>query len=398
MIGRPGPLQEAARSPWTSVVVLAAGMFVLGTGEFAVVGMAVPISASLGVDTGVLGLLNSAFAAAMVIGAPAAAFIARRWGGRASLVGAAVLYAIVTIAAAMTSSLTVLFVVRSIAGLATALFSVTALASVAASVPEQQRARAVAVLLSGLTASNIIGVPVASYLSVTAGWRIVFLALGIASAVVAVPTWRFVVAKRSSGATHPATVPGRHLLRTQSILLMLTVSILFQASVFGVFSYVTVLLSEVTRADGQTTAAVLLVYGIGTTIGLIAGGWMSDRAPWKTLIIGVGGAAACMVAVALTLPTAWVYAALVLQGTIVFIAAAPINERIITMMPGAAELAAGANTTALNIGNALGPVVIGYSIVAGFPLRWVPLLGAAGLLAAAIVGLASQRASAHTRR
>lgn len=377
--------------------MLATGMFVLGTGEFAVVGMAVPLSASLGVDTGVLGLLNSAFAAAMVVGAPAAAIVARRWGGRASLCGASVLYAIVTIAAAMTSSLTALFVVRSIAGLATALFSVTALASVAASVPQRQRARAVAVLLSGLTASNIIGVPLASYLSVTAGWRIVFLALGIASAVVAGPTWTL-VAGPNPGAPHPGTVPGRHLLRTRSTLLMLAVSVLFQASVFGVFSYVTVLLSEVTGADGQTTAAVLLAYGIGTTIGLIAGGWMSDRAPWQTLILGIGAAAACMIAVALTLPTAWVYAALVLQGTVVFVAAAPINERIITMMPGAAELAAGANTAALNVGNAIGPVLIGYSVVVGFPLRWVPLLGAAGLLTAVTVGFVARRACAHTRR
>lgn len=178
---------------------------------------------------------------------------------------------------------------------------------------------------------------------------------------------------------------------------MLLVSILFQSSVFGVFTSVTVLLSEVTRADGRTTAAVLLAYGIGTTSGLIAGGWMSDRAPWPTLIIGIGGAAACMVAVAFTLPTAWVYPALVLQGTVVFIAAAPINERIITMMPGAAELAAGANTAALNIGNTVGPVVIGSAVVTGFPLRWVPLLGAVGLLVAAAAGLASRRAAARTR-
>lgn len=397
MIGRPGPARETARSPWTSVVVLATGMFVLGTGEFAVVGMAVPLSASLHIDSGVLGMLNSAFAAAMVVGAPAASVVARRYGGRAALVGASVLYAVVTLAAGMTSSLAVLFVVRSLAGLATALFSVTALALVAVTIAEQQRARAIAVLLSGLTVSNIVGVPLASYLSVTAGWRIVFLALGIASAVVGGLTWTF-AAGRNPGSPRPGSGLGRHLPGKQSALLLLATSVLFQASVFGVFSYVTLLLSEVTRSDGQTTAAVLLVYGIGTTVGLIAGGAMSDRAPWQVLIIGIICAAGCMAAVALTLPTAWVYAALVLQGMVVFIAAAPINERIITMMPEAAELAAGANTAALNIGNALGPVVVGSSVVAGFPLRWVPLLGAAGLLAAAIAGLASQRASARARR
>lgn len=194
MTGRPEP----TRSPWTSVVVLAAGMFVLGTGEFAVVGMAVPLSASFAVDTSVIGLLNSAFAAAMVVGAPAASIVARRCGSRAALVGACVLSAVVTVAAATTLSLTVLFVLRATAGLATALFSVTALALVATAATEPQRARAVAVLLSGLTVSNIVGVPLAFYLSVTAGWRIVFRALGIASAVVAGLTWTFVIGRNQS--------------------------------------------------------------------------------------------------------------------------------------------------------------------------------------------------------
>ena len=392
------PASEVTWRHWSNLTILALGMFVLGTGEFAVVGMAVPIAAFLQVDAVQVGYLNSAFAAAMVVGAPLSALVCRRLRDVQCIIAAAVSYAVINLATALSDTLAILMLLRIMAGLATSFYCVTVLSYVVTSTPQQFRGRAMALLLSGFTVSNVIGVPMASLVSVVASWQTVFVSLGLLSIAVAVLAGCLV---QWSDRQPPSTAAaGRRLTRelrsmaTRPILLILTVSVLFQASVFGVFSYITVLLTDVTGLTGEVIAAELFAYGVGTAVGLVIGGWASDRAPWAALVAGIACATICMIALGFALPTPVVaLPLLVVQGLVVFFAAAPINERVVTMAAEAPTLAAGANTAALNTGNTLGPFIIGIVLTSGIPLPWVPIIGACGLFAATLVCVYAWRTS-----
>lgn len=379
---------------WTSLTMLALGMFVVGTGEFVVVGLAEPISSSLGVGVVDVGYLNSAFAAGMVVGAPLSALVALRIDRLTCIIASGAFYAVFNLLAALTHSFGALMACRLLAAFATSLYCVTALLYAVQTVDPRIRGRSISLLLTGFTISNVLGVPLASLLGVVLGWQIVFVGLAGLSLIVVVLVHFFVDAPRTArdpAATRPQLFRMEaRALANRRVVLSLMVSCLFQASVFGVFSYITILLTRVSGLSGDAVAGVLLAYGVGTAIGLLFGGWLTDRAPWATLILGIAVACVCMLLLSVSLTRAGLSCGvLVVQGVVVFITAAPINERVLSMADGAPTFATAINTSALNLGNMIGPVVVGYALTAGLGLRWLPMMGAAGLALAGTLAIAA---------
>lgn len=245
-------------------------------------------------------------------------------------------------------------------------------------VPKNERAQAIALMFTGLTLANILGVPAGTALGLRFGWRAAFWALVPIGLVVIGLLWKLLPHQPSE------PIPLRHELRAVlrlPVMLVLAVSTLSSVSLFCVLTYLAPTLEQVTHLRPDTVTWVLVLFGGGITVGNLLGGWLSDRRQMTTVIAGYGTLSVVLVALPLALPRpASAMVMVFVWGLVHFASGAPLQPRIVEKAHGA-NLAATLNQSAFNLGNAVGASLGGVLLTQGF--RYVNLPYAA----AAIAGL-----------
>src|SRR6478609_10548053 len=183
-LGRVMPDSPSRRAPMPlAVYILGLSVFALGTSEFMLSGLLPPIARDMDVTIPKAGLLISAFAIGMVIGAPLLAVATLRLPRRTTLITLISVFGLGQVAGALAPTYEILFVSRVVSALACAGFWAVGAAVAIAMVPVNQRARAMAVMIGGLSVANVLGVPLGAFLGEHLGWRSAFWAVGAASAV-----------------------------------------------------------------------------------------------------------------------------------------------------------------------------------------------------------------------
>ncbi|MFI6743229.1 MFS transporter [Nonomuraea sp. NPDC050451] len=175
------------------IYVIGFGVFAQGTSEFMLSGLLPSVAGDLHVSLSEAGLLVSAFAVGMVVGAPLLTLATLKLPRRAALIGFQVIFVAGHVAAALVPHFGFLLVTRVIT--ATAYAGFWALASVAAVslVTAGQRGKAMSVVAGGLSVSMIVGVPAGTLLAQHTGWQAVFwavaamTALSVAALLLALP-------------------------------------------------------------------------------------------------------------------------------------------------------------------------------------------------------------------
>ncbi len=238
-------------------------------------------------------------------------------------------------------------------------------AVVAASlVPPKQRASAIALMFAGLTLANVLGVPAGTALGQAMGWRSTFWAVVVIGifAVAAIALWLPKAIPHTSG----NIISEFKVLKRPQVLYAMGMSVLASASLFTVFTYIAPLLREVTGLTPHAVTIVLVLFGVGITIGNILGGKLAD---WKLMpsLMGIFiGLAVILSVMVFTVP--FEYAAVVtvvLWGVLVFAVVAPIQTRVVDAAVGAPNLASTLNQGAFNLGNASGAWIGGAALTAG---------------------------------
>lgn len=153
---------------------LALAVFVMGTSEFMLAGLLPAVATDVDVPIGTAGLLTSAFAIGMVIGAPLMAAVARRWSARPTLLLWVFVFAACHVIGALTTLFDVLLLTRVVSAIANAGFLAVALRTATSLVPPDRSGRALSVLLSGTTIATVAGVPAGGLLGTALGWRAPF--------------------------------------------------------------------------------------------------------------------------------------------------------------------------------------------------------------------------------
>jgi DHA1 family inner membrane transport protein len=243
-------------------------------------------------------------------------------------------------------------------------------------VPRHQRAQAIALMFTGLTLANVLGVPLGTLLGQAAGWRAAFwavTAIGVAAFTV---LFAFIPAIAADTGANLAR-EFRALRRTQVLLAML-ISTLSSVSLFCVFTYIAPLLETVTHISAHGVSLVLLLVGVGLTAGNLLGGRLAD---WW-LMPAILGAFAVLALVLLGLYAAIPFplaavAALTLWGATSFALTSPLQMRVVDEAVEAPNLAATLNQGAFNLGNACGAWLGGLAISAGWSYRDLPLVSVA---------------------
>src|ERR1700712_3276786 len=174
-----------------ALVALAIGAFAIGSTEFVVIGLLPQIAAGLEVTIPAMGLLITAYAIGVMIGAPTLTALSCRLTTRQTLISLMVVFIVGNTLSAVAPSYTVLMIARVVTALAHgSFFGVGAIAARRAGAPEKAT-QAISLMFLGLTISNVVGEPLAPWAGQHVGWRAIFggiAAIGVVT-VFALPAW-----------------------------------------------------------------------------------------------------------------------------------------------------------------------------------------------------------------
>ncbi|WP_290443902.1 Cmx/CmrA family chloramphenicol efflux MFS transporter [Streptomyces sp. MP131-18] len=379
-----GSTAPPARLP-LAVYVIGAAIFALGTSEFMLSGLLPEVADDLDVSIPTAGLLISAFAIGMVVGAPVLAAATQRLPRRTTLVGLLAVFALGHVVGALAPGYAVLFVCRVVSALACAGFWAVGAAVAISLVPAHARARTMAVMIGGLSIANIAGVPGGAALGQSLGWRSAFWAVALMTAVGLVGVLLFVprTSPRDDASERPALRTELRVYRNPQVWLAMATTALFAAGTFCFFSYLAPLLTDVTGLGEGWVPVVLVLYGVGALIGTALGGRLADAHMFGTLYSGLTAAVVVLALVAMTAQYAVAVVLLsALLGLAAFLCAPGLNARIFDVASGAPTLAGATATSSFNAGNTVGPWAGGLVISGGLGYAWTAWLGALLVLGA----------------
>ncbi len=373
--------------PW-SLIALAVAAFGIGTTEFVIMGLLPDLSRDLGVSIPASGMLVSGYALGVTFGAPLVAMATSGLPRKTTLLGLMGVFVLGNMACALAPSYTLLMLARVLTALCHGAFFGIGSVVAAGLVPARQRSRAIALMFSGLTLANVLGVPFGTALGQAAGWRATFWAIvpiGLAAALAI--AWK--VPAPPTG-PRPRLIAEWAALARPQVLLAMGMSVLASASLFSVFTYITPILEVVTALSPHAVTLVLLVFGVGITIGNLLGGRLAD---WRMLPALIGALAA--LAVILT-GFAWTshspvlaVITVLLWGVAGFAPGPSLQARVVDQASEAPNLAATLNQSAFNLGNASGAWIGGAALTAGLAYDTLPLVGAGVALVALVVAVVS---------
>jgi MFS transporter, DHA1 family, inner membrane transport protein len=371
-----------------ALYALTAGAFGIGVTEFVIMGLLLEVSADLGVTIATAGLLISGYALGVVVGAPILTVLTGRWPHKMVLIGLMVIFTAGNLACALAPSYGLLMAARVLAALAHGTFFGVGSVVATGLVPVDRKASAIAVMFTGLTIANILGVPLGTWIGQQLGWRATFWSVTVVGIMALIIISALVPkdARPSEGADWRADM--RAILRTPVLLCLLT-TVLGYAGVFAVFTYIAPLLTRISGFTESAVSPILLVFGGGLVIGNLIGGRLADRNPVATIfgtLVVLGIVLALMTLGFRTRASAVVLTGLL--GAAGFATVAPLQIWVLSKAEGAGQsLASSFNIAAFNLGNAIGAWAGGIVIDHGLGLSYVPLVAAVFPAAAVLVAL-----------
>ncbi|MGW0392338.1 Cmx/CmrA family chloramphenicol efflux MFS transporter [Streptomyces sp. NPDC003042] len=379
-----------------AVYILGLSVFALGTSEFMLSGLLPPIAQDMDVTIPQAGLLISAFAIGMVVGAPLLAVATLRLPRRTTLITLITLFGLGQVAGALAPTYGLLFASRVLSALACAGFWAVGAAVAIAMVDKDQRARAMAVMIGGLSIANVLGVPAGAFLGEHLGWRSAFWSVALASAV-ALAGILALIPKIPLPAEKPRLGRELRIYRDRQVWLSIGATALAAGGVFCAFSYLSPLLTDVAGLDSHWVPWILGLFGIGALVGTTVGGRVADAHLFGVLIWGITASTVFLTALALL---ASVQVAVIglsfLIGVSAFFTAPALNARMFNVAGAAPTLAGATTTAAFNLGNTGGPWLGGTVIDAGYGFAATAWAGAAMTLAAIALTVVALRLDRRT--
>jgi DHA1 family inner membrane transport protein len=380
-----------------ALLALAISAFGIGTTEFVIMGLLPEVAHDFGVSIPSAGLLISGYALGVVVGAPLLTALASRVPRKTVLVALMGLFIAGNVLSALAPTYGLLMTGRVVAALSHGAFFGVGSVVAASLVAPARQASAIALMFTGLTVANVLGVPAGTALGQAFGWRSTFWvvsALGVAGALgilALVP--------------HQATEPGAGLrgelavFRRPQVWLALAMTALGFGGVFAAFTYIAPMMTEVAGFSSGAVTWLLVLFGGGLFVGNLLGGKAADRKLMPSLYVILAALALVLVAFVFT-AHAQVPAAITIAvfGAAGFATVPPLQMRVMAKAEGAPALASAANIAAFNLGNAGGAWLGGQAIDAGLGYTapsWIgALLAATGLAVAVVSGLLDRRAPA----
>ena len=380
-----------------ALLALALGGFGIGCTEFVAMGLLPEIArgllpqvyaASPTEANAQAGWIISAYALGVVVGAPTIAAVAARLPRKQLLLWLLVAFTLGTVASALAPTFQLVLLARFVSALPHgAYFGIASLVAASLMGPGK-RGRGVAFVLSGLTIANVVGVPLITWLGQAHGWRIAYLVVAAIFALTFVAVALLVPWQKGD----PRATMANELKafgRIQVWLALLIGAIGF-GGFFAVYTYVAPMVTTVTGLSPSAVPLVLILIGVGMTVGNLVGGWAADRDLKRGMLFFF---ALLLVGLAALFFTAFSVAGLLISLFVIAAACSALSPTIQTRLMDVAHesqsIAAALNHSALNIANAAGAFLGGLTIAAGYGYLSPIVVGAALGLAGVVLALVS---------
>ncbi|MFI2564577.1 MFS transporter [Paenarthrobacter sp. NPDC018779] len=377
-----------------AILSLAMGGFAIGTTEFAMMGLLKEVEDGLRISTPQAGNLISAYALGVVIGAPVFAAFGAKLPRKHLALGLMLFLSIANLTSFIAPDYGLMLLSRFASGLPHGAYFGVAAVIAASLVAPTKRGWAISMVMAGLTVSNVIGVPLATWVGQTFGWRLLFVIVGAIGLVTVLMVWKFVPFEP----VHPEASIRRELgaLKRLQVWLALLIGVIGFGGFFAVYTYIAHTMTSVAGIPESLIPAVVALYGVGMVVGNIIGGRIADRSVMGTIYVVMPGIAVALVVYAIAAHWAWsAFLMAFVVGGIGSMLTPALQTRLLDAAPGAASLASSLNHSALNIANALGALLGGTVIAWGWGYVAPALVGAVlavlGLGVAVISGLVERR-------
>ncbi|WP_312157830.1 MFS transporter [Acinetobacter variabilis] len=365
------------------LLALAVGAFAIGTTEFSPMGFLPEIARDLEISIPRAGMLISAYALGVMLGAPLMTLWLSRYSKRKSLILLMAIFTIGNILATLAPNYLGLMGARIITSLNHGAFFGIGSVVAASVVPKDKQASAVAMMFMGLTIANIGGVPLATWIGQHIGWRMAFLGISLLGLLTMFSLWKALPEGQSS--QKPDVRQELQVLTCLPVVLALLTTVMSAGAMFALYTYIAPSLQSFTQASPALITLMLVLIGVGFSIGNHLGGKFADLSLNKTLI----GFLILLMLMMLLFPILASTAlgaglALIIWGAAAFAVVPPLQMRVMSVAYDAPGLASSVNIGAFNLGNALGAIAGASVLNLGLSYSAVSFAGA-GLSAVALL-------------
>ncbi|WP_110707447.1 MFS transporter [Salinicola sp. CR57] len=362
------------KNPLWVYVALATGAFAIGVTEFGTMSVLPEIARGLQISEPMAGHTISAYALGVLIGAPTITVLFSRVSRKPLLIGLMLLLALGNGLSAIAPDFYWMLVFRFISGLPHgAYFGMASLVAASVAKPGRQT-EAVGYMFMGLTVATIIGVPGATWLASLIGWRWDYAVVTVIGLVTAVLVFVYVPLQKPDRDASPLRELGA--LKRPNVWLTVAMGAIGYGGLFSVYTYLTATLDQVTHVSEAVAPLVVAVFGLGMTVGNIIVPRFADRAQMPTVGVTFAWTAIALAVFPWAAGNIWTISIDVFCIGVVMAMTAILQKRLMDVAGDAQNLAAALNHVAINAANALGPLLAGMALTAGYGLGSTGIVGA----------------------
>jgi MFS transporter, DHA1 family, inner membrane transport protein len=356
---------------WFRILVLTLGTFAIGTDGFVIAGILPNVAHDLHVSIVLAGWLITVFSLVYAVGSPVLAAALGDVSRRRLLLGTLVVFIIANLLAAVATNYLVLMIARIIAACGAALYTPSAATVAAMLAPPEKRGRALSTITAGLTIATVVGVPLGVLIGTQVSWRITFLlvaALGVIALLGVLTLFPEVASPPAANLRTRLALLGR----SEIVIILLNV-IVWGMGAFAIYTYISPFLQHFAHLDGNGISIVLLLFGIGSVVGNLVGGYGADHwGPARTIAGALIGLAVIFFLLPLMSSSLWGAACIIgLWGAVGWIPPTPQQHRLIGLAPESVNVVLSLNGSAIYVsiaaGSVLGGLVVQYQSLTALP-------------------------------
>ncbi|GHO50481.1 MFS transporter [Ktedonospora formicarum] len=354
------------------ILLLALGMFALGTDAFVVAGVLPVIAHETGITVSVAGQLVTAFSLTYGLGAPLLAVLVSRLAPHRVLIASLGLFCLANVASAFAPTFPILLLTRILTGCFAAIYAPQAYTMGIALAPPEKRGQALALVVIGLTVATALGSPLGTWVGELFGWRFSF---GLVAGLAGIGFLAFLLSGLPRISAPPAASLRQRLapITQPRLVLALLPTFLWNLGIYTIYTYIGPLLQQ--NIHIMDISGMLVAYGLGVVLGSWSGGMIADRVgPTRPLILSL----VLLLVIEIVLPlvtTTWLGGVLMLfawalLGALLFV---PQQHRLLSVTPEHANVILALNNSMLYLGIAGGATVGGLALhaIAVTQLGWI---------------------------
>ncbi|HJE01539.1 MFS transporter [Staphylococcus auricularis] len=344
-----------------AIWMLAIGAFAIGMTEFVIMGLLPNVARDLDVTVSQAGQLITGYALGVAIGGPILVMLTIKWNRKHLLILLMAIFIVGNLAATFSPSYGYLMTSRIITSLAHGSFFGIGSILAASMVSPSKRASAMALMFMGLSMSNILGVPFGTLIGQGLGWKMTFAVIAVIGTIALIGIIVLVPSQKEQ--IQSSVINELKVLKDKRLWLTLTITLFGFSSVFAYFSYISEVLTDVSGVPENLISYILIIFGIGVTLGNVVGGKLADWDVNRALrIIFVLFILYFVALYFIQMNSVVMVAGVFLFGLIGFSMSPSLQFKSTLVSQDAPTLASTLNQSAFNLGNALGAYVGGVVI------------------------------------